>query len=304
MEDYLDTREKVNLTREGRNAITRGAFKQKGDDTDSTPKSFDPKNPFSRSWLVRSTKIPVETAVISGKDPFKQGALRTYLEDQFGIDLGAVGGKMENPELLILGRFNHREGAVETFLNDQRGTPLRICSQEMLLSWIYTGRDPNRYRESLPQFIEGHPALERIRAILEDRWPKPGEGVPSVSSRGGGSIFDVEVKEGPLRRLGYQVGKTGETIETRQKVLEQAFTAPREDFPGTYPLGYLDEWDKPKSGDRLKKMANSIAAFCRNHRKRSNASTTAINDWETDLEWLKDKFYHPLNFGFGWPTTQ
>lgn len=303
MEDCLDTQQKVRLTREGVRTVKRRKFEQEEDTVGSAHESFDPKNPFSRSWLVRDEEIPIETAVISGNLPFKRGTLRTYLDDQFEIDVGKIDGGEENPELLILGRYNHQEGLVESFLENQRGTPLRICSQEMLLSWVYTGCDPNRHRESLSQFIEGHPALERVRDILEDRWPQPGEGIPSVSSGAGKSVFDAEVEEGPLRRSGYQVGKTGETITARQNVLKEVFAEAREEFPGTYPLGYLDKWGKPESGMRLEKMARSIATFCRNQKKMSNPSKQAISDWENDLQWLKREFYHPLNFGFDWPDT-
>lgn len=303
-EGYLDVQKKVRLTREGGRALKNGRL-QEGDETNPTSTGLDPENPFSRSWLVREkTEIPVETAVLSGSVPFKRGSLWIYLRDQFGIKVGEVDGEIESPDLLVLGRFDHREGIVESFLDEQRGRPLRICSQEMLLSWTYTGCDPNRYLDSLSQFIDGHPALERVREILEDQWPEPGEGIPSVSSGGRGNIFDAEVEEGPLRRSGYHVGKTGETVTTRQQVLKEVFAASREEFPGTYPLGYLDEWGEPESGLRLEKMVNSIATFCRNHRKKSNASEQAINDWETDLDWLKNEFYHPLNFGFDWPNAR
>lgn len=302
MEDYLDIQEKVRLTREGERAAESGEFER--DDTDSNPESFDPNDPFSKGWFAKDGIVPVDAAVISGNAPFRRGALEAYLEGQLGVDVGPVDGRMEDPELLILGRQNHEEGVVESFLNEQRGTTLRICSQEMLLSWICTGCDPNRYPGSLSQFIGGHPALERVRDILEDEWPEPGEGMPPVSSRGGGNTFNAEVEKGPLRRSGYHVGETGETIEVRRKALEDLFAESREGFPGTYPFGYLDGWGNPESGVRLEKMANSIATFCRNHRRRENASAQAINDWEADLRWLKNNFYHPLGFGFDWPGAR
>lgn len=305
MDAYIDRRAEIALKSKGVEAVRRGEFEQGGDDAISSPEGLDPNNPFSRSWLVRErAEIPVETAVMSGNVPFKRRTLRTYLNDQFGIDVAKINGEIDEPELLILGRFNHQEGVVESFLEDQRGTPLRICSHEMLFSWIYTGCDPNRYPESLSQFIDGHPALERVREILEDSWPEPGEGIPSISSGTGGNLFNAEVEKGPLRRFGYQVGETGETTGVRQGVLKEVFTASREEFPDTYPIGYLDKWGNPESGVRLEKMAKSIATFCRNHKKRSNASVQAISDWEKDLEWLKDRFYHPLNFGFDWPSTR
>jgi len=300
MEGCLDVQEKVRLTREGERAAEEGELE--GENTDSSPGNFDPSNPFSKSWLAGDGVVSVGAAVISGDMPFRRKAIKTHLEDQFRMKVGPVGGEVEDPELLVLGRRGHEEGVVESFLNERRGTALRICSQEMLLSWIYTGRDPNRYPKSLPQFIRGHPALERVRDILEDKWPEPGEGMPPVSSGGGENTFNTEVDKGPLRRVGYHVGETGETIDARREALEDLFTKPQEEFPGTYPLGYLDGWGKPEGGVRLEKMVNSIATFCRNHRRRANASAQAINDWESDLKWLKNNFYHPLGFGFDWPS--
>jgi hypothetical protein len=75
-----------------------------------------------------------------------------------------------------------------------------------------------------------------------------------------------------------------------------------EDFPGTYPIGYLDGWGHARSGKRLKKIARSIASFCQNAKKRSNPPDQAIRDWQEDLQWMKRELYHPLNFGFDWPT--
>jgi hypothetical protein len=259
-------------------------------------------NPFSKSWLNDGVEIPVNTAVFSGNYPFQRRTLKSYLRDQFGVRVHDLGGPADNPDLLVLGKQNHSEGAVERFLKDQQGTTLRICSHEMLLSWLYTGIDPNVHPESLPPFFERHPPLQRVREILMGKWPKPGKTLAGVKPGGDGKSFDTEVEKGPLRRMGYSVGKTGETKADREEILEVVFSSPLEDFPGTYPIGYLDGWGHARSGKRLKKIARSIASFCQNAKKRSNPPDQAIRDWQEDLRWMKRELYHPLNFGFDWPT--
>ena len=54
---------------------------------------------------------------------------------------------------------------------------------------------------------------------------------------------------------------------------------------------------------RLRRLANEIARFARNaKRKRSANMESAIADWEDDLHYLYRQYYVG-KFGFGWPTT-
>lgn len=54
---------------------------------------------------------------------------------------------------------------------------------------------------------------------------------------------------------------------------------------------------------RLKKLANCIATFARNAKRRRNASMElAIAEWEEDLAYLKNKYYRPAD-GYSWPDT-
>lgn len=70
----------------------------------------------------------------------------------------------------------------------------------------------------------------------------------------------------------------------------------RFDWPKTYIAGgdgsfvtelpavsYMREWGGPSSGERLLKTANSIAAFCRDEKRKSRPSEEAVSDWEDDL---------------------
>ena len=66
----------------------------------------------------------------------------------------------------------------------------------------------------------------------------------------------------------------------------------------------MNEWGMPYSPKRLQKMANSIASFARNAKRRHDTKMdNAISEWETDLRFLYEKFYVG-RFGFGWPSTR
>jgi hypothetical protein len=64
---------------------------------------------------------------------------------------------------------------------------------------------------------------------------------------------------------------------------------------------YLREWGEPKTKERLKKLADCIAAFTRNAKRRNADSySKAIQDWEADLAYLKRTYY---DGHFQWPRT-
>jgi hypothetical protein len=66
---------------------------------------------------------------------------------------------------------------------------------------------------------------------------------------------------------------------------------------------YLNEWGEPKTARRLQKLAESIAAFTRNAKRRNEKNfSKAIQDWEADLAYLK-KTYYDNRFSFRWPRT-
>lgn len=117
------------------------------------------------------------------------------------------------------------------------------------------------------------------------------------------SKIDVDdwLREGVLRYMGYQVGSTnGLSSNLRHRILEQVFDGA---LPPVFPNSYLDQWGAPQSAPRLQKMAESIAAFARNaKRKRNESLWGAIRDWESDLRFLYEQFYIG-HFYFAWPET-
>jgi hypothetical protein len=106
--------------------------------------------------------------------------------------------------------------------------------------------------------------------------------------------------EGLLRHYGYKVGIYSLSQSERLKILDSIFLDP------LIPMDnhqYLNEWGDPKTSGRLKKLAMCIASFTRNAKRRNNQNLSkAIQDWETDLAYLK-KTYYDNRFSFGWPHT-
>ena len=125
------------------------------------------------------------------------------------------------------------------------------------------------------------------------------------STRGGlgdGTMqFDAWNEQGMLRYLGYRVGSTqGESDATRHRILDAAFAAP---MPPVNNPEYTRSWAAPNSPARLKRLANEIARFARNAKsKRSADMSSAIDDWEDDLNYLYDTYY-VRQFGFAWPQV-
>jgi hypothetical protein len=103
-----------------------------------------------------------------------------------------------------------------------------------------------------------------------------------------------------LRYLGYHVGAKGLSGEERRAILDAVYL---EKLPSVNSRTYMSEWGQPHTGVRLKKLAETLAALTRNEkRKRAAASRSAIEEWEADLEYLRQKYYVG-RYDFVWPET-
>jgi hypothetical protein len=121
------------------------------------------------------------------------------------------------------------------------------------------------------------------------------------AKRGDGQFGGVFwVTEGVLGYLGYAVGERSTLTQSqRQAILMRVFQM---HLPPIESPWYMKEWASPQSAARLKKMANSIASFARQAKRRQNADMReAVASWETDLRMLHDEYYVG-KFGFGWPS--
>ena len=91
-------------------------------------------------------------------------------------------------------------------------------------------------------------------------------------------------RRSPLHILGYQVGKSGLTEETRQRILRKAMT---EDLPNVGAAEYMATWGLPNTRRRL----HAIILHLVQHLDQPNCDDTeAVAHWESDICWLKEEF--------------
>lgn len=107
---------------------------------------------------------------------------------------------------------------------------------------------------------------------------------------------------GVLSYMGYRVGKVSTlTSERRRKILEYVFLG---ELPQVNDRQYMRTWGKPRTAARLRKLANAVAAFARNARKKRKKNMgQAIAEWEADLAYLKKRFYARRRRDWKWPET-
>jgi hypothetical protein len=139
----------------------------------------------------------------------------------------------------------------------------------------------------------------RFRLALDDPdyfdWPS------TTAAPGDGSMKQAAWhEEGMLAYLGYRVGMVhGVSQGIRRQILDAVFMHP---LPPVNGAEYCRQWGPPAAAGRLERLAKEIARFTQNaKRKRSADMTSAISDWETDLNYLYRQYYVG-KFGFGWPS--
>ncbi|UVO54004.1 hypothetical protein [Sphingomonas sp. SUN039] len=138
----------------------------------------------------------------------------------------------------------------------------------------------------------------RLALLDPDRFPWPST---EVTDGGGGNGVAGELEPlGMLAFLGYHVGiAQGLSPQNRRAILDTAYA---ESLPPLIGPAYMRGWGDPESGTRLRKLAESLAAFARSaKRRRTDTLQQAISDWEADLRYLKVTYYDG-RYGFGWPT--
>lgn len=147
------------------------------------------------------------------------------------------------------------------------------------------GKKLGRQINALAVGLHVHEEFIRRGIIAEDgsfiHWP-------STEAPGGdGSLTLGELpKIGPLKALGYEVGKDAQGPAQRCRLLTRAFL---EDLP---LVQGVEEWGENDSSQRLRKIAESIAAFARNAKRRKSGSwADAALRWEHDLEYLRVTHY-------------
>ena len=165
----------------------------------------------------------------------------------------------------------------------------------MFLAYLISCEDPLADEEAARLLAGDHPALQFMEAV-GFKWPST-----QVPTRAADRQIDAELlRLGYLKYKGYTVGKAGLTPNIRRQILVAVYN---DDVPSGFPDYYIRQWGQPRSATRLKKMAGSIAAFCRNNKKKDNPPAQAISEWEADLAWIKIQFYDG-HYRFRWPSAE
>lgn len=229
---------------------------------------------------------------VSGSGPYERDDFAAYLR-KFGL---RVGTPIECTGVLIVGRNEYDKDEIDKLIDRSVGGLLYVYSQEMFLCQLLCYVNPFTLGEEvIEEFRGGHPALQWI----SQGW----SGWPSTHVTAGNRLLKhMDIPgEGMLGHYGYCVGRNSPKDWVRREVLRRVFE--EDSLPNINDAGYMESWGGPKSAARLQKMAESIAAFCRNQLRRTIRSELAISHWESDLAWLKETFYHG-HMRFVWPDPR
>ena len=137
--------------------------------------------------------------------------------------------------------------------------------------------------------------IERLNELIEEGFPWPRTTAPTSD---GYIDADNWPQKGMLSHLGYHVGESGLYEDNRRNILDFTYTG---ELPNFNDQSYMDQWAKPRTSARLRKMAESIGAFCRNM-KRNDPNSLAVKEWEADLEYLRNEYYIG-HYDFTWPSA-
>jgi hypothetical protein len=111
-----------------------------------------------------------------------------------------------------------------------------------------------------------------------------------------GEVFDSDEASSPLYRMGYSVAQQlGLTPSARHDVLVETYQ--EETLPWCISDDYMEDWGPSSSRKRLRRIAWHLHLMTKRFRRHSEA----VARWESDLQWLKKRFYKPIH-RFSWPT--
>ncbi len=246
-------------------------------------------------WLLNNTpSFPVEFEGIAtvGSGPIDEQRFDEIMQKlEFNVYLPDA-----STERLVIGRDGWSPGELDTLLDARTGKHLRVYSQEMFLAYLIAGEDPIDGDETALRNLAGdHPAL----AYLESAgfaWPTTE--VPDGTRNGGYRNPDL-IKIGLLKYLGYQVGLKGTRPQQRRRILAAIYEST---LPDKFPEDYIEKWGDPETGKRLVQLAGTLARLCKNLKRKAVPPAKAIREYESDLNWLKDRYYTG-RYRFLWPHT-
>jgi hypothetical protein len=245
-------------------------------------------NEILKGWFLEAfPSVPCGENFVStvGSEPYPENVFDDLLRSG-GLEVFNI---HDETDVLIIGREEWDEEELNVLLDRREGQHLKVYSQEMFLAYWIAGRDPFEDEDVARAFGEAHPALEYLSNCWL-AWPST-----FVSRSGGGGLLLESPELGMLRYMGYKVGERGLPAAERRAILAEVFSSKLENINSPE---YMQGWGRPKSKERLKKMADSMAAFCQSQKRKGN--DLAASHYEEDLRWLY-KNYYSGRFKFKWP---
>jgi hypothetical protein len=171
-------------------------------------------------------------------------------------------------------------------------------SQEMFLYRLFTRRDPlGATKGFLDIHAQGHPGVICLIKNSGFPWVRTEVGL----SLGGILTENGWPKVGLLKHLGYTVGRDGLAAGTRRSILARIYDS--SDLPTVVSNEYMAKWGLPCSSQRLHQLAQCIASFSKLRKRSGTDYSSAVAEWEDDLDWLKTKYYKGrYDHRFIWPA--
>jgi hypothetical protein len=129
------------------------------------------------------------------------------------------------------------------------------------------------------------------------KWPV----IDTGPSSGAGIAADRFSPFSALKMFGYTVGRTNGWPKAKRESFLSDFM--RLELPPVVKSTFGDEYGRPMTTTRLRKVANVIAANASNfHRNDAQRYAAAVADWASDLAYLKQVFYIGAGLAFHpWP---
>lgn len=240
-----------------------------------------------------------------GSGPYSESDFDAFL-DACGIEVRNVAGG-EPPSVIVLGRARCDLDEIRQVV-----TEARVYSQEMVIASMAIGTDIFElfdWEEITGHFVEGHPGLESYYwgsspSAQSGYWgPAPSEQstqpLATLDDTGPAETFHIDFEAdalrpslGVLKDMGYRTGKNGLSPHQRREILQSVLRA---NLVATSPWteDYIREWGEPGTYGRLNKMRRVLAGLAKNARRKKHADMSeAVDDWESDLDWLNETYGH------------
>ncbi|USI79081.1 hypothetical protein [Sphingopyxis sp. USTB-05] len=293
----------------------------------AAPMVATPRTIFSRGSEGKATEtLPTNVAKRAAKKAAKNAPKKATkrVRESHARPLSKASSRLAKLTKKLRSERIDREGTTELNEISRRDLNARLSSakdaeraagqspfEKLKRDWSAAFNMLQRYEDQDPNAANVVDARRRLY-LIEAEWDrrhalKPGDPDyfpwPSTdinpSSSDGNAIERREI--GMLSYLGYHVGLGSQlTGSQRTRLLGQIFTMR---LPPLNGLDYMRDWGAPRTGPRLRKIAENIASFAKNAKGKNHPSMdTAISHWEDDLKHLRRHFYD-RRFDFQWPRS-